>query len=509
MQRNGHGARVGPIVLGVLALAVTRAGAASDQESWDAIYVARSKVGHTHVRVEPIKDSAGRPVKDSAGHELIRVRVDWEVSFKRKGDQADMRLMYGTIETPDGTVLKLDTRTYSGEVETMRTFGEVAGERMNLTVQAGGREESKAIPWSPDVRGPYGAELSLARTPLAPGESRDVKTYIPDLNQVCLTRLKAKHKEKVELGRGITRELLRVEQTVSDLDGKPLPGIPKSILWVDRGGQIIKSSTDMLGGMVTYRTTEAGAKAPNGGSFDLVRDLVVRVPTPIADPERTRDVVYRVTLRGDNPAEALPGDQRQSLRPGTGKETALLEVRTDGVNAGTPGPSQADDKYLRPSPLINSDDPRVQSHMRRAVGNRVDPWEKAVAIEEWVFNNMQKKNFSTAFATASEVARDLSGDCTEHGVLTAAMCRAAGIPARCVVGLVYVTDLGGFGFHMWNEVYVNRRWVALDATFNQFAVDATHIKLSDTSLDGISPLDAMLVVIRVMDHLSIQPVEVR
>ena len=101
---------------------------------------------------------------------------------------------------------------------------------------------------------------------------------------------------------------------------------------------------------------------------------------------------------------------------------------------------------------------------------------------------MKNKNFATAFAPASEVARNLSGDCTEHGVLTAAICRAVGIPARVAIGLVYVDHLGGFGFHMWNEVYVNRRWVAIDAAFDQTEVDAVHIKLSDTSLDGVSPL---------------------
>ena len=60
----------------------------------------------------------------------------------------------------------------------------------------------------------------------------------------------------------------------------------------------------------------------------------------------------------------------------------------------------------------------------KAVGDAVDPWEKAVKIEHWVARNLKDKNFKTAFAPASEVARNLSGDCTEHGVLVAAMCRA-------------------------------------------------------------------------------------
>ena len=54
-----------------------------------------------------------------------------------------------------------------------------------------------------------------------------------------------------------------------------------------------------------------------------------------------------------------------------------------------------------------------------------------------------------------------------------------------VVGLIYADNLGGFGFHLWNEVYVNRRWVALDAAFDQSAVDAVHIKLTDSNPSAV------------------------
>src|SRR5262249_12846450 len=141
--------------------------------------------------------------------------------------------------------------------------------------------------------------------------------------------------------------------------------------------------------------------------------------------------------------------------------------------------------------------------------NATDTWEKAKRIEHWVARNLRDKNFSVAFAPASEVARDLSGDCTEHGVLTAAMCRAVGVPCRVAIGLVYADRLGGFGFHLWNEVYVNRRWVAIDASFEQDDVDAVHIKLADSSLDGVAPFETFLPIVRVLGKTSIDPVEIR
>jgi transglutaminase/protease-like cytokinesis protein 3 len=107
------------------------------------------------------------------------------------------------------------------------------------------------------------------------------------------------------------------------------------------------------------------------------------------------------------------------------------------------------------------------------------------------------------------VARTLSGDCTEHAVLTAAMCRSEGIPARVATGLVYAESLGGFGFHMWNEVYVNRRWVAIDSAFDETDVDAVHLKLTDSSLDGVAQFETFLPVSRVMGKLKIEVVEIR
>ena len=100
-------------------------------------------------------------------------------------------------------------------------------------------------------------------------------------------------------------------------------------------------------------------------------------------------------------------------------------------------------------------------------------------------------------------------DATEHSVLAAAMCRAVGVPAHVVVGLIYVDEHDGFGYHMWDEVYVNNRWVAIDPSFDQATVDAVHIKLSDASLDGISPFETFLPVVRVLGKMTLEPIEVR
>jgi hypothetical protein len=93
------------------------------------------------------------------------------------------------------------------------------------------------------------------------------------------------------------------------------------------------------------------------------------------------------------------------------------------------------------------------------------------------------------------------------------MTRAVGIPARVAIGLLYVDNtkqrLKGFGYHVWHEVYVNQRWVALDSSWDQSSVDATHIKLADASLEGVAPFEAFLPVARIQGKVAIDPIEYR
>lgn len=497
MNRTFHGWRPG--VMMTLLTLVGLSGAAPATDSWDAVYVAGSKVGHVHTFIEPVKDR---------GRDYLRVRFDMSLKFKRLDDTVNIRMQYGTIETQDGEVIRLDTRTLASDQE-MRVHGDAVKGKMTLILDGTGQRQQQTIDWGPDVRGPYAAEQSLARKPMVPGESRSLKMFMPDLNKVCDVKLDAKAMEEVKLGGGVARSLLRVDQ-VTSLDGKPRPEFDVT-LWVDSDGQVLKSKSDSLGGLVTFRTTKEGALAADAAvaGFDQILHSVIKVKNQFTRPSDTRDVRYKVTLKGENIADVIPADRRQTLAPGDSKDVAVLTVKTAGTTVGEPEGATVDDAYSRSNAMITSEDPRVVELAKKAIGNATDPWEKTKRIVKWVSANLRDKNFATGFASASEVARNLSGDCTEHGVLVAAMCRAVGVPSRVVVGLVYAENLGGFGYHLWNEVYVNQRWVAVDATFDEDTVDAVHIKLSDASLDGVAPFEMFLPIVRVLGKLTIDPIEIR
>ena len=144
-------------------------------------------------------------------------------------------------------------------------------------------------------------------------------------------------------------------------------------------------------------------------------------------------------------------------------------------------------EFTQSNNFIQANDSRVIQHARKASAGTISPTRVAKSMESYVFKKLNKKNFSTAMASAAEVAKDLQGDCTEHSVLLAAMLRARNIPSRVAVGLVYSEPLQAFAGHMWTEAWLNGKWVPLDATLGRGGIGAAHIKLGDSSLKGSGP----------------------
>ena len=123
------------------AVAVLIVGAARTPviESWDAVYLAGSKVGYVHTFVEPVKDRAAS---------LCASGVDMKLSYKRLGDRVSIRMQYGTIETLDGAVLRLDTRIPASEQE-MRATATSSAEDEPRSSTHGGQRQQQSIDWGP------------------------------------------------------------------------------------------------------------------------------------------------------------------------------------------------------------------------------------------------------------------------------------------------------------------------------------------------------------------------
>ena len=133
--------------------------------------------------------------------------------------------------------------------------------------------------------------------------------------------------------------------------------------------------------------------------------------------------------------------------------------------------------YLKPEEMIESDHPELVSLSASITEGSSDIWEAACRISNWVADNIDG---SLQGGSALVTFNLGNGACGSQSLLMAALCRAAGIPARVVWGCLYTPEYGGsFGHHGWNEVYMGKSgWIPVDVTIHETDyVDSGHIRL--------------------------------
>ncbi len=139
-------------------------------------------------------------------------------------------------------------------------------------------------------------------------------------------------------------------------------------------------------------------------------------------------------------------------------------------------------EFLGSSFYIQSNHPKIRQTAALIKGAETNALRLFRKIAMWVYNAIEEKNYNTEMASAVEVLERKQGDCTEHSVLTVALARASGIPARIAAGLYYTEE--SFTYHMWVEAMVGEDlWVAVDPAMGQIEPDALHLKLFHGDLD--------------------------
>jgi len=137
------------------------------------------------------------------------------------------------------------------------------------------------------------------------------------------------------------------------------------------------------------------------------------------------------------------------------------------------------DSFLAQTHWLQTDAEEIRALTERAVGDREDPFEVMIQLQKFVRDYVVDKNLSVGYASALEVARNRSGDCTEHALLLAALGRAAGVPTRVATGLAYVERWLGaetvFVPHAWTQAWIDGRWMSFDAALGRF--DSGHLAL--------------------------------
>jgi hypothetical protein len=491
------------------------------REWWESVYAYGTKIGWCHTHITDVQQD---------GRKLAQINYQNHITFDRQGQQTTIDIITNSMETPEGELVGFQTKINSGASCTQMN-GHVDDGQLTLETITQGKTTTESFPWTPGMLGFSATEESLAAAPLLPGGGRSLRALMPATNEVVTIDLVADKYEPTPLV-DHTEDLLRIDSniTLPMQAGTDHPPVIRSQVWTNREGQVLKTSLTALH-QETYRTTQAVAMAESGAKrLDLVIDNTVPVARALADPHATRRVKYRVQLASDDPAKVFYSGGSQevtSLDPHTAEITVRRidlssSVISSSANPSSTNPANGNPAGVEPTSsshlptaedrapnnLIQSDDDQVLALAKGVAPDETDPWKLAVALEKYVNQIVTLKNFSQAFDTAAEVARQREGDCTEHAVLLAALARARGIPARVAIGLVYQPATQSFAYHMWNELWITDRWIPMDATLGRGGIGAAHLKLTDSNLAGAQAYSCFLPVAQVIGQLKIEILEV-
>ncbi len=468
-------------------------------DQWSALYLGGAKSGHGH-RVVWREDRDGKEVWVSTD--------DGVFEMDRGGSLLRIAMTVRIVEDADGQVIEFENKTDMGTQVQV-----VSGRLVDGKFEMEQMGRAMSVPYPEGALGPVAVQRMLVTKLAAKEKSFVIPSFSGDApDKVDTAAYTLGGMEKVDIfGHELMAQRIDVQSSLMPI---------KARRWVSADGNPVQDQVDLPFGTMTIKPcAEAFAKTKNDPA-EVFLSSFVKPQRAIPKPRKLPRAVYKLGSKTGALESIYEGEGQRITGRADGKLTVEISWPVSPKGGTTPFtlPAKIEgmDSYLLPSSFIDSDDPLVQKLAAEAVGDEKNAIEVAKRIETYVREKITEKNMNVGFATAAEVAETLEGDCSEHGVLCAALARAVGLPARVVIGLAYLPPMkgvaalegtGGFGFHMWAEVYVgDDYWYPIDAAIGMY--DATHIVTGKSDMSGASPgYDMMMGTMTVMGDLTIEVVE--
>ena len=355
--------------------------------------------------------------------------------------------------------------------------GRVEGNRLIYRIKSRGFDKEKSIEFPPGTLSSSTFLLNLLADGLKVGQKGTLSLFLEPFQMLVDLEYEVLRKDNLEY-EGKPVETFAIKQKFSGIE---------TTLWIAGDGSVIKETTNQ--GFESFKeSAEVAQKLDEPLTVSSIITMsLVRPAQPIDRSERVREIIfYLQPLRSP---DLVPQDQRQKILKAeqlpNGLYRATLQVKTEPKQVARlsrwPEESTQDPKYLEDSAQVQARHPMIRALARELAGDKRNVWQVAKDINRWVHRNLAKELVDTV--TALDALHERRGECQSHTYLFTALARAVGIPTRIVNGLVYSQEYSGFLYHAWPEVYVGE-WRALDPTFGQDVVDATHIKLTEGTQDG-------------------------
>ncbi len=471
--------------------------AAIIQDRWFIMELMGGKAGYTNVKVSE---------KDG----LITTSSRVKMAIGRADSPIEVRIETQFVETKEGKAVSMKKRESMGQSPVETSYKFLEDGKVEISTKQAGKTKKETVDAPKEEWMTPGAADRYSRERMKAGDKEITVSMIdPQMGVTVLKSVRTGFTpEQIELN-GEKVEAIKTNVSVQ-MGTMPIT----STEYVDADGELLQSITNM-GGMqiVMKKATRAQATATSDDNKmpEIMVSTFVKPDKSIKGARTLKEGQYLLKVRsGELPDLPTTGSQTVTR---IDKTSAKVAVSATKFNAAAEKDAQ-DAAYLASTTMADADDARVKQFAARSLKgmDKATDAEKARKLRDEVHEHIDEKNLGVGMATATEVVRTKEGDCSEHGVLLAAALRAAKIPSRVAVGLIYADQFAGgqdiFGYHMWAQALLPNdegklAWIDLDATLRGQEYDATHITLATSALGDNDALASLMTTAQVMGNLDI------
>jgi hypothetical protein len=435
-------------------------------EEWWGIYYRGEKIGYASQSIEP--KAKGYKLNDYSHLNL---------NLLGTVQPAQTRL---AMEANDDWILERFDFALNSKDIGFKARGTVVDNKLMLEIDSAGHRSTREITLT---QAPYllaSLKPYVVTQQLETGKKFYFSTFDPSTLSQQVTTIVIEGREQIRIGKHL-EPAIKMRQSFGGI----------SVLsWVDVHGRTLKEESPAGMSMTRQSQQEAKNLPTRSVPLDMIAQASIPVATTIADAKSRAAVELK--LGGVNLANFALDGGRQKL---TGDRLQITREDLTKIAAKTiPIKEPRLQTFLQPTAFMQSDHPSIIALAARIVGAETNAMKAAVRLKDWVYRELAKEP-TVSIPNALEVLQARKGDCNEHTVLFNALARAAGIPAKTVVGVVYLR--GAFYYHAWSEIWLGR-WVALDSVLNQFPADVTHVKF----LEG--EIDRQIDILQLIGNLKIE-----
>lgn len=437
------------------------AGWTAAQEVWVGVYLAQSKIGYAQF-ITGVKPDPATGLQRNESVVVLRTQL--------LGDALNMRMETESFLDSAGKVRKLRfVMDSAGRTQTV--VANVWASQVVAQVDNNGQKSKKtiAIPKGAQLVDDPTLEL-LARPNLKAGAKREF--YVLDPVTVSLVKNTVVYRGEHDVAVGGEKVRARMVEVLD-------PRSPVKT-YFDSDGRFVKA----VGVMGIEMVPEPQAKAIDLGNSGTPLDLAVSTALTVQPPlERPLEATLLELAIENADLSQAPSDSRQKIEGKARQWRVTSRAQRPDPNRSLTiaRAAQQQAKWLKPDLYVCSDQRSMRDLAARIVGGRTKVVDAAVKIRDYVFGLMKPNAGIGTLRNADEVLRTKEGVCRDYAILTATLCRSAGIPTRLVTGVVGWE--GRFYYHAWVEVWTGYDWLGLDATRPETGLSASHIKLRQGTVE--------------------------